>query len=91
MATITLNKIWVGLLLWAICIIHPVQANKSRFSHQPQPQPAFPLETPAAILDSQHQQQKTLLEDAQQQREDLQKKQTLPIQSADDPLLPYHC
>ncbi|MDE1497358.1 ShlB/FhaC/HecB family hemolysin secretion/activation protein [Xenorhabdus bovienii] len=82
MATITPYKIrlGLGLLLWAICVIHPVQANMSPSRHQ---QPGLPLETPAAILDSQHQQQKTLLEEAQQQRADLQTFRALPIAPAE--------
>ncbi|MBI6548648.1 ShlB/FhaC/HecB family hemolysin secretion/activation protein [Xenorhabdus lircayensis] len=79
MATIILNKIRAGLLGWAIFVIYPVQADEPPFQQKQVPR----LEAPSAILDSQHQQQKTLLEDARQQREDLQKSLSLPTQAAD--------
>ncbi|MBC8952383.1 ShlB/FhaC/HecB family hemolysin secretion/activation protein [Xenorhabdus sp. PB62.4] len=76
-------KIIAGLLGWAIFAIQPVQADIPTFSRQAQ-QTAPHLDTSSAVLDSQHQQQKERLEDAQHQREDLQKSLLLPTQPDED-------
>ncbi|MBD1227406.1 ShlB/FhaC/HecB family hemolysin secretion/activation protein [Xenorhabdus griffiniae] len=72
------NQIKIGLLGWAIFVVHIAQADELPFNHQAQ-EPH--LASPPAILDSQRQQQKILLDDAQQQREDLRKKSIIPEQT----------
>ncbi|MDC9589528.1 POTRA domain-containing protein [Xenorhabdus sp. XENO-10] len=76
MAKIIANKIRAGLLGWAVFVILPVQADTAPFVPPIQQQEPEP---PSAVLDSQRQQQKALLEEAHQQREDLQKFRSLPI------------
>ncbi|MDC9598216.1 ShlB/FhaC/HecB family hemolysin secretion/activation protein [Xenorhabdus anantnagensis] len=69
---------------WTVFVILPVQADTAPVVPQIQQQRQEPpLEAPSAVLDSQRQQQKALLEAAHQQREDLQKFQSLPIPPAE--------
>ncbi|MDB6375082.1 ShlB/FhaC/HecB family hemolysin secretion/activation protein [Photorhabdus bodei] len=83
MAMVIPSRVIIGLVGWAVFYIQSVQADELPFIHQKQQQQAQYLENSSAVLDSQRQQQKTLLEDAQQQREDLQKSLSILKQTAD--------